>query len=313
MKRILAYGGHLLAATFVVPWLTILAGGLTYGIFRPFLASASTAQHFFSNHVVFLAFVAGASLAYSVSGTFTSKSALWVWIPATAVFVLRVLHWRESGTVFFGSGSFVEHFFTANCQIQNWREGGFEARCFDRLYVTQLFAGSLAYSAGAAIYRIIHYRRPAKDAPTTAVLAVPGQLQIVTSPVAAFLALAITASSLGNRFHAEVRAEPSSWQWLGSGVLSTWVVVTINSVLWGGICLIGIGFARAPFRKDEKALFMSFVGSMMLIPVVALLPRVSGLAHIAQTMLSLTAFLAALAILLSLWNKRSSSPPTENG
>jgi len=69
MKRILAYGGHLLAATFVVPWLTILTGGLTYGNFRPFLASASTAQHFFSDHVVFLAFVAGASLAYSVSGT----------------------------------------------------------------------------------------------------------------------------------------------------------------------------------------------------------------------------------------------------
>ena len=38
----------------------------------------------------------------------------------------------------------------------------------------------------------------------------------------------------------------------------------------------------------------------MLLPVAALFPRTSGLIHIVQTMLSLTAFLAALAILLSL-------------
>jgi hypothetical protein len=142
---------------------------------------------------------------------------------------------------------------------------------------------------------------------------VPGQLQILTTPVAAFLALSLAGSFLGNRFHAELTAQPSSWQWQGSGVLSTWVVVTINIALWGSICLIGIGFARAPFRKDEKALFMSFGGSVMLIPVAALFPRISGLLHIAQTMLSLAASLAAPAILLSLWRERSSSPPPENG
>jgi hypothetical protein len=148
MKRILAYSGHLLAATLAVPWLTMLAGGVTYGIFSPFLASTSSLQQFFSDHLIFLAVVVGATLAYSVSGTFTSKSALWVWIPAATVFVLRALHWRANGSALFGSGSFVEHFFTASCQIQNWREGGFESRCFDRLYVTQLFAGSLAFGRG---------------------------------------------------------------------------------------------------------------------------------------------------------------------
>jgi hypothetical protein len=300
MKRILAYGGHLLAATFAVPWLSMLAGGLIYGIFRPFLTSINTPQQLLSEHLIFLAVVVGASLAYSVSGKFTGTSALWVWIPATTVFVLRVLDWRANGSVLVGSGSFIEHFFTANCQIQNWREGGFESRCFDRLYLTPLFAGSLAYSAGAAIHRVVHYRDRPRDGTATRVAALPGQLQIVATPVAAVLALAITASSLGNQFHAEVKAQPSSWQWLGSGVLSTWLVVIVNIAMWGAIYLIGIGFARAPFRKDEKALFMSFMGSLMLIPVSALLPRISGIVHYAETMLSLTAFLAALTILLSL-------------
>jgi hypothetical protein len=71
--------------------------------------------------------------------------------------------------------------------------------------------------------------------------------------------------------------------------------------------------ARAPLRKDEKALFISFIGSTMLIPIGALLPRVTGLVHIAQTMLSLMAFLAGLAILVSLWNDGSGSQETENG
>jgi hypothetical protein len=313
MKRTLAYVGHLLIATLAVPWLTILAGGLTYGVFSPFLTSVNTPQQFLSDHLIFLVVVVGALLAYAVSGTFTSRSALWVWIPATIVFVLRVLDWRAAGSALVGSGSFIEHFFTANCQIQNWREGGFASRCFDRLYVTQLFVGALAYSAGAAIHRVIHYWRPPKDAPTTPVGAMPGQLQIVTTPFAAFFALAFTGSVLGRRFHEEVAVQPSSWTWLSFGFLPTWPVVTINIAIWGGIYLIGIGFARAPFRKDEKTLLVSLGGSLMLIPVAALLPRISGLIHIAQTMLSLTAFLAALAILLSLRKEHSGSPPSENG
>ena len=36
MKRILAYGGHLLVATLAVPWLTMMAAGLVHGVFSPF-------------------------------------------------------------------------------------------------------------------------------------------------------------------------------------------------------------------------------------------------------------------------------------
>lgn len=305
--------GHIVIATLAVPWLTILAGGLIYGVFSPFLTSVNTPQQFLSDHLMFLVVVVGASLAYAVSGTFTSRSALWVWIPATIVFVLRVLDWRATGSALVGSGSFIEHFFTANCQFNNWREGGFDSRCPDKLFLTPLFIGGLSYSAGAAIHRVIHYWRPPKDAPTTPVGAMPGQLQVVTTPFAALFALAFTGSVLGRRFHEEVAARPSSWTWLSFGSLPTWLVVTINIAIWGGIYAIGINFARAPFRRDEKALFVSLVGSFMLLPVAALLPKTSGLIHIAQTMLNLTAFLAALAILLSLRKERSGSLPSENG
>lgn len=314
MKRTMAYVGHLLIATLGVPWLTIMTAGLMYGVFSPFLAFVDTPQQFLSDHLIFLVVVAGVLLAYVVSGTFTSRSALWVWIPATIVFVLRVFDWRASGSALIGSGSFVEHFFTATCQIQNWREGGFASRCFDRLYVTQLFVGALAYSAGAAIHRVIYHWRPPKDASSTPVGAMPGQLQILTTPFAAFLALAFTGSVLGRRFHEEVAAQPSSWTWLGLGFLPAWLVVIINLAIWGGIYVIGIGFVRAPlFRKDEKALFVALGGSFMLLPVAALFPRTSGLIHIAQTILTLTAFLAALSVLLSLQKEHPFSSPPENG
>lgn len=313
MKRTMAYLGHLLIATLGVPPLTVMAGGLAYGVFSPFLTSVNTPQQFLSDHLIFLVVVAGALLAYMVSGTFTSRSALWVWIPVTIAFVLRVLDWRASGSALVGAGSIIEHFFTANCQIQNWSEGGFASRCFDRLYVTQLFVGALAYSAGAGIHRVIQHWRPPKDAPSTPVGTMPGKLQIVTTPFAAFFALAYTGSVLGRRLHEEVAAQPSSWTLLSVGFLPTWLVVILNIAMWGGICVIGIGFARAPFRKDEKALFVALVGSYALFPVAALLPRTSGFIHIAQTMLSLTAFLAALAILLSLGKEHFGSLPPENG
>ncbi|MFZ1917735.1 MAG: hypothetical protein WAU58_09195 [Terriglobales bacterium] len=310
MKRTLAYEGYLLIATLAVPWLTILAGGLTYGVLSPFLTSIKTPQQFLSDHLIFLVVVVGALLGYALSTTFTSRSALWVWIPATIVFVLRVLDWRAAGSALVGSGSFIEHFFTTNCQFNSWREAGFDSRCPDKLFLTPLFIGSLSYSAGAAIHRVIHYWRPPKDAPTTQVRAVPGQLQIVTTPLAALLALAFTGSVLGRRIHEEVAGQPSLWTWLGFGTLPTWLVVTFNIAIWGGIYAIGIQFARAPYRRDEKALFVSLVGSFMLLPVAALLPKTSGLIHIAQTMLSLTAFLAALAILFSFRTEHSGLPPS---
>jgi hypothetical protein len=312
MKRTLAYLGHLLVATLAVPWFTILAGGMTYGLLSPFLTSVKTPQQFLSEHLIFLVVIVGVLFGYALSATFTSTSALWVWIPATIVFVLRVFDWRAAGSALVGSGSFSEHFFTANCQFNNWREAGFASRCPDELFLTPLFLGGLSYSAGAAIHRIIHYWHPLKDAPAMPVRSVSGQLQIITTPLAALFALAFTGSVLGRRFHEEIAAQHSSWTRSSFGFHPTWLVVTINIAIWAGIYAIGLHFIRAPFRRDEKTLFVSLIGSYMLHPVATLFPRTIDLVHVAQTILSLTAFFGALAILLSFRKEHSGSPPPNN-
>jgi hypothetical protein len=302
MKRTLAYGLHLAVAALAVPWLTLMASGLAYGVFSPFLTSVRTPQQFYSDYLLFLVVVVGALLAYAVSDNFMAGPAIWVWIPFTAAFLLRVLYWRAGGSVLGGPGSFLEHFFTAHCQIQNWREAGFDSRCPDKLFLTPLFIGSLSYSAGAAIHRIRQHSRRSIDA-AAPVAATPNSLQLVTTRFGAFLALVITGGLLGLRFHAEVIAQPSSWTWFGSGFLPAWAVVIINIAFWGLVYWTGIALAFARLRKDEKALLASYAGVIMLIPVDALLPRISGIVHVVQTLLGLTAFFAALVILLSFANR----------
>jgi hypothetical protein len=306
MKRILEYGIHLLIATLAVPWLTVMAAGLAYGIVSPFLPSVSTPQRFYSDYLLFLVVVVGALLAYTVSDKLIDGPAIWVWIPFTAVFLLRVLYWRAAGSVLVGSGSFLEHFFTADCQIQNWREGGFDSRCPDKLFLTPLFMGSLSYSAGAAIHRISQHSRRSKDTPAMPVGASRNPPQLVTTRFGAFLALAFAASVVGRQFHSEVWAHHSEWTWLGSGLLPAWAVVTFNVAFWGGVYWMGVALAFARFRKDEKAMLASFAGVIMLIPVRALLPRISGVVDIVQMLLSLAAFFAAFVILLSFGNRAAS-------
>jgi hypothetical protein len=114
----------------------------------------------------------------------------------------------------------------------------------------------------------------------------------------------LTGSFLGGALHAEMTAETPSWTWLFSGVLPAWLVVPINIAFWAAIYFAGIGFVRAELRKEEKGLFVSIVGNLMLIPVAALWTRVGGPIRVVQTILSLTAFLAALAILISLLKER---------
>ncbi|MGA9812375.1 MAG: hypothetical protein WBQ64_06350 [Terriglobales bacterium] len=304
MRRILAYGGHLLVATLAVPWLTMMAAGLVHGVFSPFLASVDTPQQLYSDHLIFLVVVVGMLLSYGISGKFSSGSALWVWIPAIAVFVFRVLQWRASGSALVGSGSLVEHFFTVNCQIRNWREAGFGERCDDKLFLTPLLIGSLSYSAGAAIGRIIHGPHPPEETAAASTAAEPSPRRIITSQLGALLALILTGSSLGGSLHAEMTGESFSWTWLFSGVLPAWLVLPINIAFWAAICFTGIGFARAELRKEEKGLLVSMVGYVLLIPVAALFARIGGTIRVVQTMLSLTAFLAALVILLSLLKER---------
>ena len=158
MKPVLAFLFHLFIATLAVPILALISASMVYSAIRHVAFFATGPQQFYSDHLFLFVAATGLWLAYLVCDTFTSRSAVWVWIPALLAFALRVAIWRSTGSVLFHS-SIVEHFFTADCQIQTWRDTEFASRCADKLFLMQLIVGTLGYSAGAAIQHIVEVRR----------------------------------------------------------------------------------------------------------------------------------------------------------
>lgn len=162
MKSVGAYLLHLCSAAVVLPGLTLLVMTLVFGAVHHLVGIGGTAQQFYSDYSLPAAALVGAGLAYEVCETFTMKGAAWVWLPFTFVFVGRIVIWANSESPLF-NGGIVRHFFTAACQISQYAEPDFASRCGDKLFLTQLFVGTLAYSCGALIYKIVGRRtsRPA--------------------------------------------------------------------------------------------------------------------------------------------------------
>jgi len=307
-KRIFTYVAHLAAATLAVPMLTIFLSSSVYSAVA--LIHSANPQQFYSDHILSATAVTALCLSYFVSGAPTSKPALWVWIPSTIGFIARVLSWRETGSVLFHSG-IVEHFFAASCQIQDFRETTFGIRCGDKLFLTPMFVGGLAYSAGAAVRQAVQSRLSA--APRS-IKPMSPPLLLVTTRFRAFIAVASTGWVLALALHSQMRGGLCRWEWQFSGLFPTWAVVMINIAFWGAIYWMGFAFASSPPRREEKLVLAGFIGSIMLGPVRALLPRIDGATHVLQTLLSVVSFSAALAILVSFLNKRMNDAvlPSQN-
>lgn len=155
MKSVLAFVLHLGIALLAVPMVTLISGAaLVYPVARHIGFSAATPQQFYSDHLFLLVAITGLWLAYVVCGTFSSRSAVWVWIPAVLALAMRIAMWRSAGSVLFHS-SIIEHFVTADCQIQSWHDVGFDARCADKTLLMPLVVGTFGYSAGATIRLIV--------------------------------------------------------------------------------------------------------------------------------------------------------------
>jgi hypothetical protein len=298
-KRIFTYAVHLAVATFAIPMLTIFLSSSAYSIVA--LIHSANPRQFYSDHILSATVVAGLCLSYFVCGAPTSKPALWVWIPSTVGFIARILSWRATGSVLFHSG-IVEHFFTANCQIQDFREATFAIRCGDKLFLTPMFVGGLSYSAGAAIRQAAQSRL---SAASRSIERMSTSFSLVTTRFRAFVSVAFTGWVLALALHSQMRGGGlTGWKWQFSGLLPTWAVVIINIAFWGAIYWMGFAFASSPLRKEEKLVLVGFIGSIMLGPVRALLPRIDSATHVMQTLLSVVSFFAALAILVSFLNKR---------
>ncbi len=162
MKLVGAYFLHLCSSALVVPGLTLLLMSVGFSVVDRLAGIGGSPQKFYSDYFLPMAVVIALALAYQVCETFTAKCAVWVWVPFTLIFIARVVAWMASGSVLFRSG-LVSHFFAADCQVAQWAEPNFTSRCSDKLFLTQLFIGTLAYSCGASIYNVIARRasRPA--------------------------------------------------------------------------------------------------------------------------------------------------------
>jgi hypothetical protein len=88
MKPVLTFVFHFVIAILIVPGLSLLSGTMLYSVMRHIISSATDPQRFYSDHLFLLVAVNGLLLAYVVCDTFTSRSAVWVWIPALLVFAV---------------------------------------------------------------------------------------------------------------------------------------------------------------------------------------------------------------------------------
>jgi len=150
MRAALPFIYQLAVASLHVPMLTFFSADLAYWLARYIGASTTGPQQFYSDHLLLLAGITGVVVGYVVCESVGSTSGLWVCIPALFVLGLRVAIWRSGGSVLF-HGSVIDHFVTADCQIQSWHDVGFSTRCDDKTLLMPLMLGCFGYSLGAAI------------------------------------------------------------------------------------------------------------------------------------------------------------------
>jgi uncharacterized membrane protein YeaQ/YmgE (transglycosylase-associated protein family) len=137
--------------------LTRIFGGVIGGWIARHVASAGRGPgQFYYNHLFLLTSLIGALLAYWVCQTFSSRSAVWVWIPAVVAFAIWVAVWFSTRSVLFRESA-IEHFITADCHVD--RDAGFPARCADKLLFMPFIVAPVAYSVGAALQRLVAQRR----------------------------------------------------------------------------------------------------------------------------------------------------------
>ncbi len=157
MRWLGAYLVHLCISALAVPPLTLILTSVGFGMAHRMFGIGGSAQQFYSDHVLFIEVIVGLCLGFEVCRTFTLKGAVWVWLPFTLIFAVRLVLWQTSGSVLFHSST-LNHFFTADCQIARYADPDFGSRCGDKLFIAPLWVGALAYSGGAVIHKMLALR-----------------------------------------------------------------------------------------------------------------------------------------------------------
>lgn len=155
MRPALAFTLHLAFALLAMPVIAISFSGTALARWAArYIGSAGRSpDQFYSDHVLLLTSVFGMLFGYWVCKEITSRSAVWIWIPAVIAIAIRIGLWFSSGaptgSVLFRE-SVIQHFFTGDCRLA--------AYCPDKLILMPWLFGPVAYSVGAALQRFVARR-----------------------------------------------------------------------------------------------------------------------------------------------------------
>jgi hypothetical protein len=290
MKVIGAFAVHFFVAALAVPMLTLFSASLAYSLLGHFFSTDASPQMFYSDHFISVAIIVGLCLGYAVCDMVTRRGAVWVWVPFTLIFLLRVLTWKES--VLFHSGVF-GHFFTEDCQIQNWRDPTLASRCGDKLLLTQAFIGSMAYSIGSFLHGAVRRRIPerGKSAPLLGTLLLKTRLNIGA-------AIALTSYLLMLAVHSGTQFGHTQSGWLLplDYLLHGWPLIAANVAFYGYLCWVGFGFIRGT-KGRERVFMIGWAANILLSPIEILRPEwAAAIKYIGMFGLTVALF-AALSLL----------------
>jgi hypothetical protein len=133
---------------------------------------------------------------------------------------------------------------------------------------------------------------------------------LITTRFRALLALVVTAWFFATCFHPMTWIKTLPWTWMFAGILPPWAVVIINVAFYGYIIWLGIVFAVDTIRKEEKTIWVAIAATVILTPVRLLVPSIKGPVQWVRAGLFFIAFLAAVALLVSFWDARTSKEPS---
>jgi hypothetical protein len=159
----------------------------------------------------------------------------------------------------------LDHFFTKDCQIENWHDTDL-SNCADKLFLTQLFVASMAYSLGALVYDVVSRKTSTagKSAP------IPGT-KLLTTRGRVAVAVGATALVFPNALQRTLHLGHAKSGWLLplDYLLHGGLLIAANAAFYGYLCWLGFCFIRG--TEGRERVFMAGCAASILLPPIKLL------------------------------------------
>lgn len=133
---------------------------------------------------------------------------------------------------------------------------------------------------------------------------------LISTRFRALVAVVLTGWYAAIGLHVLTIARPHSLPRLGLGMFQGWAGATFDVAFYGYFLWLAFIFALAPLPKAEKGLWLAIFGTVLVVPAGILVPRIASIVDLFINFLLLTAFLAAMAILVSFYSQTGRIEPS---